>query len=101
MVKGFHKAWKIYGAEGHRQRESFFPSKFFDFSENEKIKMISVLNADLTNTNEFSVLAITANTEKDCDTCFVGQIDDGIFENSAVGGWSVLVADSVDNGRCE
>lgn len=33
MVKGFCKIWKIYGAEGHRQRESFFPSQFYNFSE--------------------------------------------------------------------
>jgi len=29
MVKG----WKVYGVLGHRQRESFFESKAYDFSK--------------------------------------------------------------------
>lgn len=26
------RTWKVYGTEGHRQRESFFPSYQYDFS---------------------------------------------------------------------
>ena len=28
----FRKNYKVYGLEGHRQRESFFPSSFNDLS---------------------------------------------------------------------
>ena len=32
------RAWKVYGMEGHRQRESFCESYKYDFSKNELLK---------------------------------------------------------------
>lgn len=80
------RTWKIYGAEGHRQRESFGKSYCYDFSD-EKIgtRIIKVENADVTGTNEYSVITISRNTAEECEAELEGQISDGIFENSYVG----------------
>ena len=41
------RAWKVYGTEGHRQRESFFPSYQYDFSnEQNGTRIIEVDNSD-------------------------------------------------------
>lgn len=88
--KRFTKSWKVYGADGHRQRESFGPSVRYDFSDSNGIRLIDVLNADETGTNEYSIVTITRNTEQECDQEFAGQISDGIFENSKVGKVEVI-----------
>ena len=65
------RTWKVYGTEGHRQRESFFPSYQYDFSK--------------TGTHDYSIVRITRDTAKLCAAELNGQISDGIFENSRVG----------------
>lgn len=77
--------WKVYGADGHRQRESFFPSYKYDFSVPGEKRIIEVQNADKTGTNDYSIVCITCNTSADCITEFNGQLTDGIFENSNTG----------------
>lgn len=84
------RTWKVYGAYGHRQRESFSPSYVNDFSEGEKVRIIKVDNSDVTGTNEYTIVTITCNTAEDCEKEFLGQLDDGIFENSAVGFWEEI-----------
>lgn len=43
------RTWKVYGTEGHRQRESFFPSYQYDFSnEQNGTRIIEVDNFDKT-----------------------------------------------------
>ena len=79
------RAWKVYGQEGHRQRESFSPSYVYDFSDGSDLRIIRVLNSDKTGTNYYSIVFITRNTAAECEAEFRGQIDDGIFENSRVG----------------
>ncbi len=79
------RTWKVYGTEGHRQRESFFPSKHWDFSEGEDVRKINVYNADTTGTNEYAVVEITRNTAEECERELFGQLDDGIFEDSKHG----------------
>ena len=54
------KTWKVYGVDGHRQRESFNKSRKYDFS-------------------------VTCDTEEECIAELEGQLSDGIFENSRVG----------------
>lgn len=44
----FTKAYKVYGADGHRQRESFKPSYRYDFSVGNKTRILVGLNADVT-----------------------------------------------------
>lgn len=80
------KTWKVYGADGHRQRESFNDSYKWDFtSEKDGIRIIEVLNSDNTGTHEYSLVRITRNTPEECESELSGQISDGIFENSRVG----------------
>lgn len=83
----FRKNYKVYGLDGHRQRESFFPSSFNDLSYEGKTRIIEVFNSDETGTNDFSILRITCDTEIECDTEFYGQLFDSVFENSNVGGF--------------
>lgn len=80
------RAWRVYGAEGHRQRESFFESYKHDFSSEQKgVRILEVENSDITGTNEYTIVRITRNTEDECEEELWGQISDGIFENSRVG----------------
>lgn len=80
------RAWKVYGKEGHKQRESFNPSCVYDFTnDKDGVRIVAVHNSDKTGTNDYSVL-ITTNTDFDeCELEMKAQISDGIFENSAVG----------------
>ena len=78
-------AWRIYGADGHRQRESFNRSYTLNFSTDTETRIITVENADITGTNEYSKIIITRNTPNQCKEELSGQISDGIFENSRVG----------------
>lgn len=78
------KTWKVYGVDGHRQRESFCNSYKYDFSE-DAVRIIEVENADRTGTNEYSIIKITRNTPEECEKELEGQLSDGIFENSRVG----------------
>ena len=82
MVK---RSWKVYGMEGHRQRESFSPSYKYDFSENGITRIIEVENSDRTGTNDFSIVHITRDTDDECIRELEGQLSDGIFENSRTG----------------
>ena len=79
------RAWKIYGKDGHRQRESFGESYRLDFTEDNDICILEVLNADVTGTNEYSIFIITRNTAEECENTLLSQIEDGAFENSRTG----------------
>ena len=79
------RTWKVYGNEGHRQRESFNPSTYFDFSGDGITRIIEVMNADKTGTNEFSIIRITRNTPEECEAELEGQLSDGVFEDSRFG----------------
>lgn len=79
------RTWRVYGVEGHRQRESFDNSYKYDFSENGRTRVIEVFNADKTGTNDYSLVRITMNTADECEEELEGQVTDGIFENSRTG----------------
>ncbi len=79
------RTWKVYGNDGHRQRESFNPSTYNDFSNADVIRIIEVMNADKTGTNEYSVIRITRNTAEECEAELDAQLSDGVFENSRFG----------------
>lgn len=81
----FTKAWKVYGARGHRQAVSFEPSFKYDFSDENGIRIIEVENSDKTGTNDYSIIRVTRNTEDECEKEILGQISDGIFENFRIG----------------
>lgn len=82
MVK---KAWKVYGAEGHRQSESFYESYKYNWSNEKLVRIIEVFNSDKTGTNDYSIIAITRNSEEECFEELWGQIYDGIFEDCRTG----------------
>ena len=89
-------AWKVFGAEGHRMRESFNESYMYDFSSKQDgIRILEVFNSDLTGTNEYTIVKITRPTEDDCWDEFEGQLTDGIFENSRVGRYEQIDAKSL------
>lgn len=80
------KAFKVYGNKGHRQAVSFGKSYLWNFTEeNKNTRIIAVINSDLTETNNYSIIVIARETEKEIDDELNGQIDDGIFENFRVG----------------
>lgn len=79
------RSWRIYGADGHRQRESFSPSYVYDFTRGEDVRIIEILNADKTGTNDYTIIRITRNTSGQCADELDGQLSDGIFENSRTG----------------
>lgn len=76
------RTWKVYGAEGHRQRESFRQSD--SFKDNNGVKY-EILNSDKTSTNEYTIVKVTAENADACYSALLGQISDGIFENNKVG----------------
>lgn len=84
-IKMKTRTWKIYGREGHRQRESFNQSCKYDFTKGDDTRIIEVDNSDKTGTNEYSVVRITRNTNEECLSELEGQLYDGIFENSRTG----------------
>lgn len=83
------RTWKVYGAEGHRQRTSFWPSVRYDWTgEHEGIKgtrIFEVINSDKTGTNDYSIIRITRDTAEECEAELEGQLSDGYFENSRTG----------------
>lgn len=81
----YTRAWKIYGVDGHRNKESFNNSYEYDFSENGNAVVIKVYNSDYTGTNEYNIIEITRNTYDECYEELLAQIYDGIYENCRIG----------------
>lgn len=80
------RTWKVYGADGHRQRESFGESVKWDFScPAYGVRIFEADNFDKTGTHDYSLIRITRNTYEECESELNGQISDGYFENSRVG----------------
>ena len=80
------RTWKVFGADGHRQRISFGSSIHWDFSnETDGVRIIDVDCEDRTGTNEYVIVRITRNTAEECEQEFNAQLSDGLFENSRFG----------------
>lgn len=75
------KIYKIYGIDGHRQKESFNKSYTLALKDS----TIQILNADHTGSNQYTILSITSETESDCISILDRQLSDGIFENCRTG----------------
>lgn len=87
------RIFKVYGTRGHRQRLSFEPSRKYDWSENDQIRIIELIGSDQTGTNEFSELVISRNTASQCYLELEGQLSDGFFENCRYGRVTEVTAD--------
>ena len=78
--------YRVYGADGHEQKESFRKSYTYNFSnEADGTRIIEVRNYGKTKTHDYSEVVITRNTKGECADEISGQITDGIFENVNVG----------------
>ena len=84
-------AWKVYGMDGHRQKESFNDSVRWDSSNGDDVRIIEEINSDKTGTNDYTVIVITRNTREECERELDGQLSDGIFENCRVGRVEIIV----------
>lgn len=73
---------KVFGANGHRQRESFNEShRFVDW----RGATITTYNSNITGTNDYTLLTVEAPNDNICKQTIDGQISDGIFENCRIG----------------
>lgn len=80
------RTFAVQGIEGHRQRISFEKSVKYDFSDDTTgVRIIELICSDRTGTNDYVLIRITRNTERECIDEFFGQLSDGIFENANVG----------------
>lgn len=81
------RTWKVYGGYGgHRQRQSFKPSQEYDFTdERHGVRIISIMNSDITGTNEYSIVRITRNTADECQRELESMLSDGAFEDCKYG----------------
>lgn len=95
------RTWKVYGADGHRQRESFNESYSYDFSTVHGLRKINVMNSDVTGTNNYTIVMITRDTFEECENELLGQISDGIFENSRVGAIDEIVLPETITSGCD
>lgn len=77
--------WRLYGADGHRMKDSFGDSETYDFSDDHETRIIKVARKDVLNTNEYIEVTITANTAIDCIRELSGQVSDGLWENCRIG----------------
>lgn len=85
-TKPVTRSWKVYGEEGHRQRESFHDSALRHFSNlKDGTRILQIDNADITGTNEYTILTIVRDNARLCVEELEGQLSDGIFENSRTG----------------
>lgn len=83
VIIGCCKVYHVYGVDGHRQRESFCGS--YELPQILDGALIEVHNSDMTGTNDYSEIEITAKNEKECDEILDAQLTDGIFENCRTG----------------
>ena len=94
FTKGYLIRGNFDGEKYHRNRESFFESREYDFTKLDDtegyhpdhlgVRNIKILNSDITGTNDYSIVIITRDNEALCDREMEGQWSDGIFENCNV-----------------
>ena len=85
MTKMWTVIFKVYGKDGKNQSVSYQPSVFYNFGNEHDVRLIDVINSDLTGTNEYSIVRISRNSPEECFEELKGQLSDGIFENRSYG----------------
>lgn len=92
------RTFRVYGRPGHRQKESFNPSRIEDYSNpSQGIRIMNIKNSDRTGTNAYTELRITGNDSKECLYELKGQVTDGLFENCGTG----LVTEVLEDGSTQ
>ena len=76
--------WKVYGANGHRLKNSFSESYVMSMEDFRPV-IIAEINSDLTDSNLYNYFAVFAESEKAATEEFEGQLYDGAYENSNTG----------------
>lgn len=79
------KTWKIPGLLGQQNEASFFKSVNWEFGQDGEKVLFCAECADITGTNDYVIVKITAPTDSLCDKVLNGQISDGFFENCSCG----------------
>ncbi len=79
------RTFRVYGVEGHRQREAFKPSYDFELKNTEIPVRFSVRNSDKTGTQAYSEVAVSSVSAAHIEKELFAQVEDGIFENSRTG----------------
>ncbi len=83
----YKMAFKVYGAEGHRQRMSFEVSEAFDFTDPcfGGLRLLKFENFDKTGTHDYTLVTVIRDSKEKCQDEFWGQVTDGYFENARTG----------------
>lgn len=79
------KVFKVYGLDGHRQRESFYPSYAYNWGKENSTNIVACLNSDFSSTNDYSILVIERNTLQEVYEALDAHLYSGILENSKKG----------------
>lgn len=79
------KKFKVY-CKGTDKVKSFTD----DFSRGNDVRILHLSFKDETGTDEYVIIEITRNTEKECIEEMEGQYSDGFFENSDCHGWEEI-----------
>ncbi len=93
------KTWKVWGAEGHRQKLSFGESIRWDFTKYGETRVIEVEAEDKTGTNDYVIVSITRETAEECEREFAGQLDDGLFEDAQYGKIEEMTVEELKSER--
>lgn len=75
-------SWKVYGVEGHRQRESFFDSFVYDFSEGNNVRIIAVDNSDRGLFDPYSLIKYDGKNNDILKVDFAGYLKKHKYDKS-------------------
>jgi hypothetical protein len=79
------RSFRLYASENQKQHESFYPSCKYDWSNGNTVRLFCVENADVTKTNEYTLVHVTSNTAMGCFDELAYQLADGILKHCKVG----------------
>lgn len=77
--------YRIYGADGHRMKDSFGKSEVYDFSDEKNVRIVRVKREDVLKTNDYIEVSITSENALECYRELNGQLSDGLWENCRIG----------------
>ena len=82
-MKRIEKYYKVYGRDGHRQRESFGIS--IDWFGTCRGNKVCLLREDFCFCNDYAIIGIIGNSDAEVEEELQAQLNDGLFENSRFG----------------